>query len=60
LSFVREEMRRRLDALAQEGVYVGTSSWKYAGWRGQLYDESRYVYHGRFAETRFERNCLTE
>lgn len=53
-------MHGRLAALAQEGVYVGTSSWKYLGWRGQLYDESRYVYHGRFAETRFERNCLTE
>jgi uncharacterized protein YecE (DUF72 family) len=25
-----------------------------------LYDESRYVWRGKFAESRFEKNCLTE
>lgn len=50
----------RLLELAGRGVYVGTSSWKYAGWRGMLYDESRYLWRGRFAETRFERDCLSE
>jgi uncharacterized protein YecE (DUF72 family) len=25
-----------------------------------LYDESRYVYRGKFAESRFEKNCLSE
>jgi uncharacterized protein YecE (DUF72 family) len=60
MSFVREIMRDRAAALAQAGIFIGTSSWKYPGWRGQLYDESRYVYHGRYAESRFERNCLTE
>ena len=25
-----------------------------------LYDESRYVYRGKFAESRFERDCLSE
>ena len=25
-----------------------------------LYDESRYVYRGKFAESRFEKNCLAE
>ena len=33
---------------------------QYLGWRGLLYDESRYVYRGKFSEARFERNCLTE
>lgn len=47
-------------ALAAQGVYLGTSSWKYRGWCGMLYDESRYVFRNRFAETRFERECLTE
>lgn len=46
--------------LAVQGVYVGTSSWKYRGWCGLLYDESRYVFRNRFAETRFERECLAE
>ena len=46
--------------MAERGVFVGTSSWKYAGWRGQLYDESRYLYRGKVAESRFERQCLSE
>lgn len=25
-----------------------------------LYDESHYLWHGRVAETRFEKNCLSE
>jgi uncharacterized protein YecE (DUF72 family) len=25
-----------------------------------LYDEQRYVYRGKFAESRFEKNCLAE
>jgi uncharacterized protein YecE (DUF72 family) len=59
-TFDRARMQRALGGLAAAGVYVGTSSWKYAGWQGQLYDESRYVYRGRWAESRFERDCLVE
>ncbi len=51
---------KRVATLADSGIYIGTSSWKYAGWCGQLYDEQRYVYRGKFAETRFERTCLAE
>jgi len=46
--------------LASAGVYIGTSSWKYEGWCGMLYDQSRYVTRGKFAETRFDRTCLVE
>ena len=53
-------MATELAAMAKRGVFIGTSSWKYTGWRGMLYDEARYVYRGKFAETRFERNCLAE
>ncbi len=52
--------RARIAALAARGVYIGTSSWKYEGWCGQIYDPSRYEYRGRFATTRFEANCLRE
>jgi uncharacterized protein YecE (DUF72 family) len=41
-----------------QGVYIGTSSWKYPGWCGMIYDRARYEYQGKFAETRFERDCL--
>jgi uncharacterized protein YecE (DUF72 family) len=59
-SFDRAGLARRLSRLAEQGIFVGTSSWKYAGWRGQLYDEARYVYRGKFSESRFERLCLSE
>jgi uncharacterized protein YecE (DUF72 family) len=60
MAFDREQVKTSVAALAGAGVYIGTSSWKYAGWRGQLYDESRYLWHGRFAQSRFERACLEE
>ena len=58
--FDRDRLKRAVAALAERGVFIGTSSWKYPGWRGQLYDKSRYVWRGRFAESRFERLCLAE
>ncbi len=60
MCFDREKAKTQLALLAQKGVYVGTSSWKYAGWRGMLYDESRYVYRGKYAQSRFEKQCLAE
>ena len=60
MPFDREQMKAAADALAREGVFIGTSSWKYPGWRGQLYHEDRYVWHGKFSEARFERLCLAE
>ncbi len=53
-------MQTALRELAAQGVLLGTSSWKYPGWCGQLYDAARYAFRGRFARTRFERDCLTE
>jgi len=58
--FDREQASCRLTALAQRGVFLGTSSWKYPGWQGMLYDRERYVWRGRYAESRFERLCLSE
>jgi uncharacterized protein YecE (DUF72 family) len=58
--FDRNETGKTLARLADENIFIGTSSWKYPGWRGMLYDEARYVWRGKFAESRFEKNCLTE
>lgn len=49
-----------LRALAEAGVYLGTSSWKYPGWLGLLYDRANYTVRGRFSKRLFERNCLAE
>jgi len=59
-TFPRHELACALRELADRGVSIGTSSWKYPGWCGLLYDEQRYFYRGRFAKSRFERDCLTE
>lgn len=47
-------------SLAADGVFIGTSSWKYQGWLNQLYTPGRYEYRGKVATTRFERDCLAE
>lgn len=58
--FEREELKARAAKLAAKGVFIGASSWKYPGWRGMIYEENRYLTRGRFSESRFERECLTE
>jgi uncharacterized protein YecE (DUF72 family) len=50
----------KLHALAEEGVYFGTSSWKYEGWLGSIYSETRYQTRGKLSKKKFEENCLTE
>lgn len=52
--------RERLFELAEEGAYIGTSSWKYPGWCGIVYAEQRYRTRGRFSEAKFNRECLSE
>src|SRR5436309_6180189 len=60
MPFNRANMKSVAAALAAKGVFVGTSSWKYPGWRSQLYDENRYSWRGGFSEARFKRDCLAE
>jgi uncharacterized protein YecE (DUF72 family) len=60
MAFDRKAMKAKAAELAAQGVFVGTSSWKYAGWMGQLYTPQRYEYRGKVAKTRFERDCLGE
>jgi uncharacterized protein YecE (DUF72 family) len=60
MAFDREQLKQSAAKLATSRVFIGTSSWKYAGWRGMLYDETRYIWRGKVAESRFEKNCLAE
>src|ERR1039458_3168220 len=57
---VRSPLAARLHALASEGVYFGTSSWKYPGARGPIYKPERYFTRGRFSQKKFESECLAE
>ena len=56
----KSKLQSAVQRLATSNIFIGTSSWKYSGWTGLIYDEQRYHYRGKFAETRFERDCLTE
>ena len=50
----------RLRALADDGIYVGTSSWKYPGWLGSIYSPDRYQTRGKFSQAKFDAGCLRE
>ncbi len=52
--------RPALKDLKNRGIFLGTSSWKYPGWLGQLYTPDLYTYRNRIAKSRFERECLRE
>jgi len=54
------ELGAVLARLAEQNVYLGTSSWKYPGWCGQLYDRDQYLWRSKFSQSRFEKNCLAE
>jgi uncharacterized protein YecE (DUF72 family) len=45
---------------ADRGVYFGTSSWKYEGWLGSIYNPERYLTRGKFSKKKFENTCLAE
>lgn len=54
------ELASRLAELARRNVWIGTSSWKYPGWIGQIYTAERYATRSRFSQKKFEANCLAE
>jgi uncharacterized protein YecE (DUF72 family) len=58
--FERERFAAKLRQLADQGVFIGTSSWKYPGWFGTIYERDRYIWRGSFSQARFERDCLRE
>lgn len=58
--FDRQAFAKSLRELAQNAVLIGTSSWKYEGWIGQIYSRDRYMVRGRFSKKKFEQVCLTE
>ena len=53
--FDYKKLRSALAATAAKGVRLGTSSWKYPGWMGTVYDEQNYLWRGKVSEARFAR-----
>lgn len=58
--FDRRRLAARLAVLASQNIFIGTSSWKYEGWLGQIYARDRYLTRGRFSQKRFNDECLSE
>lgn len=58
--FDRHKIAESVKELADHNIFIGTSSWKYEGWMGQLYSPERYSYRGKVAKSRFEAGCLEE
>jgi uncharacterized protein YecE (DUF72 family) len=50
----------KLRALAEKGIYFGTSSWKYEGWLGSIYRPELYLTRGKFSKKKFEAECLAD
>jgi uncharacterized protein YecE (DUF72 family) len=59
-SFDKEALAGKLRALAEQRIFIGTSSWKYDGWMGQIYSRERYLSRGKFSQKTFEAECLAE
>jgi uncharacterized protein YecE (DUF72 family) len=58
--FDRVRLSAKLAALASQNILIGTSSWKYEGWIGQIYSRNRYLARGKFSQKRFQAECLSE
>jgi uncharacterized protein YecE (DUF72 family) len=58
--FDRAGLSAKLVALASQDIFIGTSSWKYEGWIGQIYSRNRYLARGKFSQKRFQAECLSE
>jgi uncharacterized protein YecE (DUF72 family) len=50
----------KLRTLADEGIFIGTSSWKYEGWLGSIYSEEGYKTRNKRSKKKFEESCLAE
>jgi uncharacterized protein YecE (DUF72 family) len=58
--FDRQGLAASLVRLAQRNVFIGTSSWKYEGWLGQIYTRELYLRRGAFSQRLFQDECLRE
>jgi len=56
----RDMLADRLRSLADQGIFIGGSSWKYEGWIGQIYSRANYLSRGRLSRRLFEATCLKE
>ena len=59
-AFDRQALADRVRDLSRQNIFLGTSSWRYEGWLGQLYTPERYYSRGRFSKKKFHEECIAE
>lgn len=57
---VKQMLAPRIEALKQQDIFIGTSSWRYEGWLGQIYTPERYFTRGKFSKAKFHEECIQE
>jgi uncharacterized protein YecE (DUF72 family) len=60
LMFDRQRLAAKIRALAERKIFIGTSSWRYEGWLGQVYTSERYFARGKFSKTKFHEESIQE
>ncbi|HEY7334113.1 MAG TPA: DUF72 domain-containing protein [Bryobacteraceae bacterium] len=59
-TFNRRTLADRVRVLGRDNIFIGTSSWRYEGWLGQIYTPERYYSRGRFSKKKFHEECIEE
>jgi len=59
-AFDREGLAAKIRSLSQRNIFIGTSSWRYEGWLGQVYTPERYFTRGRFSKKKFHEESIQE
>jgi uncharacterized protein YecE (DUF72 family) len=59
-AFDRKSLAAKIRTLAARKIFIGTSSWRYEGWLGQVYTPERYFTRGKFSKKKFHEESIQE
>jgi len=59
-TFDRQRLAAKIRTLADRKIFIGTSSWRYEGWLGQVYTPERYFTRGKFSKKKFHEESILE
>src|SRR5580692_2711681 len=59
-AFDRLSLAAKIHTLAERKIFIGTSSWRYEGWLGQVYTPERYFTRGKFSKKKFHEESIQE
>jgi uncharacterized protein YecE (DUF72 family) len=59
-TFDRQSLAAKIRTLAERKIFIGTSSWRYEGWLGQVYTPERYFTRGKFSKKKFHEESIEE